>query len=445
MEVMRTAARFVAVGAAALLVAACGGGGGGGEAEGPPSGQRETPLTITASNAQDVSYVALGYAESALTLGLAAVDWLDDLHDAQQVRIEGSCRNVNSSRLLVLVDRDGNGVLSVGDRVDVSLSNCFVPAFNWDAFSGEVSIDIAAPASNSVRWSGTVTPGPGFGIDAGADGQLVLRGALRFQASAERLGSSLRVRSAAAPLTVQFSAQGVSFTDVLTQIDAVKAVRRDTARATASFTLRVASDLLGGAIAATTETPFRAWFDTFPDQGVVRVSGAGTSLLRVSAVGSTSQRLAVSLDAAALGTIVALESLDGYLWSGTGIVPQDPSFFPYVILTELPQPFKVISGPDGSPIAPTAALAWQLSRPVAPDTPTAAEFRASGTTLGWPTVPATATVEGSLYTIVPSGALEPGVTYSLVLLGQVSDGVRSENGAYVPLPTEYTVAAGGGN
>jgi Bacterial Ig-like domain len=296
-----------------------------------------------------------------------------------------------------------------------------------------------------VRWAGTVNPGSGFGIDAGADGQLMLEGALRFEAAAERLGSSLRVRSAAAPLTVRLSVQGLTFTDVLTQIDATKGVRRDTARATASFTLRVASDLLGGAIAVSTETPFRAWFDTFPDQGVVRVSGAGSTVLRVSAIGGTSQRLAVSLDGAQLGTIVALEGVDGYLWSGTGVVPQDPTRFPYVILTELAQPFKIISGPDGSAIPPALPLTWQFSRPLAPDTPIAAEFRANISNPGWPTITATATVEGSLYTIVPTSSLEPGVTYDLVLAGQISDGVRDNNGVYIQLINQFTVSDQGGN
>ena len=444
-------ARPYVVMTALWLLAACGGGGAGsdsGEVAPPPASVRDAPLALTTANATDAAQVALGFGEAMLTLGEAASEWLDAVQTSGQTQVSGQCSTAGSTRTLTLVDRDGNGRPSSGDRLDVALTACYVRTLD-DFFSGNLSIELATPASPSVRWIGTITLGVPFAVEAGPDASVVLTGALRFEQVSTRLNHTMRVQSASTPFGVKVTAATATTTtttqDLVTEIDASKEARRDTARAIASMRFRLASDVLEGALSITTETPFSAWFDTFPDNGTLVVSGAGTSRLRVAAQGAQSQFLDVLLDRAAATSIVAAEAVAGYLWSSTGLVSPNPNFLGYQTQVAPAQPFVVLQAPaDGVPLTPSAVLTWQLSRPIAPSTPSSAEFRVQIQTpsqWGVNAIPATATVEGALLTVTPTTQLEPGITYglSLAMQGGFAVGAADGNGT-LSLQNQYTVA-----
>jgi hypothetical protein len=312
-----THVRSYVVATALWLLAACGGGGGGsdsGEIAPPLVSIRDQPLALTATNSSDVAGAALGYGDTMLTLGQAAADWLDAVQASGQTQVSGPCSTAGSARTLTLIDRDGNSRPSSGDRLDVALSVCYVRTLD-DFFTGNLSIELATPASSSVRWAGTINFGSPFAVEAGPDASVVLTGALRFELQATRLSHTMRVQSAGTPFGVKVTTAAATAQDFVTEIEAIKEARRDTARAVASMRFRIASEVLQGALAVTTQAPFSAWFDTFPDSGTLVVSGAGSSRLRVSAQGSQSQSLDVLLDGAQATSIVAAGAVDGYLWS----------------------------------------------------------------------------------------------------------------------------------
>ncbi len=326
----------------------------------------------------------------------------------------------------------------------MALTACYVRTLD-DAFSGNLSIELVTPVSSSVRWAGTITFGDPFGIDLGTEGSLALTGALRFEMLSTRLSHTIHVQSSATPFGINAIAGNIAVQNFATEVDVNKEVRRDSARAVVSLRFRVASDLLEGALSVTTEAPFSAWFDTFPDSGTIVVSGAGTSRVRVAAQGSHSQFLDVLLDGAAPLPIVAASAVDGYFWSSTGIVPPNPNFLGYQTQVAPAQPFTaLIAPPNGVPLSPAASLTWQMSRPIAPNTAGSAEFRASIQTpsqWGVNTIPATVVVEGALLTVTPTTQLEPGLTYGLFLPTQFGIGVVAADGnGFQDLQSQFTVA-----
>lgn len=426
-----------------LMLTACGGGGGGNSSAPAAAVElREQPLVLSASNASVVAQVATGYGESALVLGQAAIDWLDELQTTGTPLIAGACGDAGSSRRVALVDGNADGLPGPGDRIEVTLTNCYVRALN-DNFSGSLSLVLSTPAAASGRWAGQIVLGSAFGIIVGSGQGVRLGGDLRFESQVEPLALGLRVYSAATPFTASFENSGATVQEVMTALDARKQVRRDTARATASLALRVASDLLKGAIIVSTDTPFDAAFDTYPSAGVVTVSGADTKRVQVRAMGANVSTLEFWLDGTALGNVDVDSAADGYLWSGTGIVPNDPKTKGYLVGPAISRPFRVLTGPTTeSALAPSGPLVWQLSRPLATSTRTQATLRVNTfSTLDVPTIPVTVTVAGALLTMTPSAQLEPGVAYYLTFENASDLTVSAADGsADLALPTRYTAA-----
>ncbi len=426
-----------------LLLTACGGGGADNSSAPAAAVElREQPLVLSASNASVVAQVATGYGESALVLGQAAIDWLDELQTTGTPLIAGACGDAGSSRRVALVDANGDGLPGPGDRIEVTLTHCYVRALN-DNFSGSLSLVLSTPATATGRWAGQIVLGDTFGISVGSGQGVRLGGTLRFESQVAPLALGLRVYSAATPYTADFENSGTKVHEVITALDTSKQVRRDTARATASLALRVASDLLKGAIMVATETPFDAAFDTYPSAGTVTVTGADTRRVQLHAISANFRTLEFRLDGAVLGNIEAMSAADGYLWSGTGIVPDDPQTKGYLIESALVRPFRVLTGPTtAQALAPSAPLVWQLSRPLAASTPTQATLRVNtSSTLNVPTIPVTVTVAGALLTMTPSTQLEPGVAYYLTFENAHDPTVSAADGSGdVSLPSQYTAA-----
>lgn len=424
------------------LIAACGGGGGG-ASDPSPAAQREQPLALTTTNSLDAATGALGYGESILMVGQASADWLDEIASTGQMVLQGACTNPGGSRTITLRDNNGDRRPGAGDRLEVTLSSCQVNVLA-DVVTGSLTIDLGAPPAPSTRWSGVVTFGSQFLLAPDPLGSVRLGGALRFEAVEDRLAKTLRVLSTTPEFSVNYTVGSVTAQDVVTGIEVVKEVRRDTARATATLRFRLASEVLKGAINVTTPTPLTAWFDTFPDTGTVLVTGAGAAALRVVAQSAESQNLDVRLDGAPATTLLAEEATDGYLWSSTGIIPPNPAFGPYFTQVGSGRPFQALAKPEPAALlSPSGSVAWQFSRPISAATAVTAQFRAE-TASEWavPVIAATVATEGALLTVTPATQLEPGVTYGLYFADQ-SFGISiaaADGSGLVDLQNQFAVA-----
>lgn len=422
------AARAALCASLAFVLVACGGGGG--EVLQPG---RQTPLTITAANAIDVADAALNYGGLALASGNVAVDWLEQLEASGAVLQAGACLTGGTQRL-ALVDRDGNGRPSPGDRLDVTLDGCYLRALD-EAFYGSVTLEIGAPGAGQ-RWVADLAFGQDFGLAPGSV-NIRLEGGLRVEYSTDRLSKVVRVRSSAQSFGVSGQSGAQVLRDVVTLLDARREVRRDTARATSTMTHHLASDLLGGSIDVITASNWSSWFDSFPDAGELRITGASGPgvLLRASALGQ--QQMDVSFGVAAVGTLSAVDT--GFLWSGAGWVAPDPSGLGYRPMEAAAIGFRQIDQPAITELRPKAApLVWAYTRPLASSAVTTGVFRRTalgpGFVWGLAEVHATVTLEGALLSVQPSTQLEPGGHYELVLDTPTFGALTDVFGASLPWP-----------
>lgn len=185
----------------AALLQACGGGGGGGGG-GDSGGSNPPPasgtlVSISGSNALVTGILTFGPAESALQAMQLLSAATGFLHLQDLVPLEFDCVSVGSVRLSAQ-DLDFNGVLSAGDRVTVTYTDCAQStrgtlelrlsqvAFTSDSISslsGQLTIDLEiihlataqlngsgalaySSTANELRWLGT-----GFTVESSSTGQ----------------------------------------------------------------------------------------------------------------------------------------------------------------------------------------------------------------------------------------------------------------------------------
>lgn len=395
-----------------LALSGCGGGGGGGLGGGEPAPgpgpTSQAPLVLTAQNYVLAASVAVAYPEIALMFAQLAQDWADTLERTTGVASTGACDG-GGSLGLQLLDRDGNRVPSAGDQISVTLSQCYVRVLD-DVFDGTLIVDLSAPAAD-VRRVGTIRFGPRFATGTATTVQL--QGEIGFETRTEALAQGVRALSTATPLTLTVSDGRTSTQDSITQLDARKEVRRDTARITNSWKLRIASDILGGSLQVSTAAPFSGWFSQTPDTGRIDVAGSGTV-----SVQALTPLLGLTVQLGTASSVVSPIALStGYLW-WSGFTPAGQGERGYDMKDAGPNSFTVLQQPAEGPRSQTAPLAWQFSRPLA-GAPLTAKFQRTGqTTSGYDwtpyEIPADVTAQGAYVSLKPRTPLQPGITYRLL-------------------------------
>lgn len=435
-----SAARSV-VASAVAAVLGCGGGGGD-TPESPPSPttNRETPLQLSSANATGAATLAFAFGTTALALGQQAVEWSDALDAADGQSLVDTCLD-GGSLTVSLVDRDGNRRVSAGDQIAVNAENCYFK-LSEETLTGPIAIDLSAPDSGQTL-AGTITLGPQ--LQTPPSGGLTIRfeGALRFSYSTSRLSKQVAVTSANAPFRIVGISGQNSATEVLTQVDVRREIRRDTARVTSVMAHRLASDLLGGSVVTSTGTMWSGWYDSYPDEGLVHIAGAAGREVQVAATPAVPIDLSVRLDNAVVGSVAVRTATLGFVWSSTGWLPQDKTQRLFTTNLASTFGFRVLSVPQEQ-LRPNAPLVWAYSRPLSNGALNTATFTrengGSGYIWGPAQVPAAVTVEGALITVTPTAQLEPGATYRLVFDNSTLP-ITDMTGATSPRPTLVSTAA----
>ncbi len=406
--------RDVLISLAVTVLAACGGGGSGGESPAPANSQREVPLTLTASNASDAATLGLGYGSLGLAFGELAVDWTEAISAGGGAVLTLTCPGGGTGSVR-WTDTNVNGVVGPGDQLTATLEACHLKPLE-DSFSGTLTVTLRAPGTGLQR-AGLITMGPTFG--SATVPPVRVAGELEFDLAAERVAKVLRVRSSLQPLIFSATNGGQTVADVVAQMQLRREIRRDTARVSTSIAHRLSSDLLGGEIVVSTEQPWANWFDSVPDAGALLVRGAGSPSVRLLAPASGAMSFDVRLDGASVGSVFVADAATGYLWSGTGWVPQDEAQRDYVILPAGDGVFVQLTRPEAATISPSPGpFVWTYSRPLAPDAVTSAAFvrRQSAPGPSWAPseIPAELRIEGAMLTVTPLQQFEPGDTYEVM-------------------------------
>jgi hypothetical protein len=405
---------------------ACGGGGGGSASSTPPVSSppppvAESPLVVTSANADAAAQLGFGYGGIALGFGQLAADWTAAVDKSPTLSFSNACSR-GGTITATLADRDGDHHPGAGDQLTVSLSGCYLKELD-DTFDGTVVIALSAPLASQQRAG--VMSFTGFHV-INSTPTVTVTGALRFDYSASRLSKVVHVSSDTQSFGMTVSDATHSVSDTVTALDARHETRLDTVRATTSMQYHVASGLLGGSLDVSTPTPWGAWFDTYPDAGETRATGAGGT--RASLRAGTGD----TFDVLAADTVIAHDSADGtgVLWTGAPWLPQDASAAQYTIQPASASGFRALIQPDPAtaPLLPNGPLVWVLSRPLDPLlVPSATFFQTSSAQAGpFTAVPAKVSIEGAMLTVTPATQLQLGAGYDL----QFSTQLRDTNGGF---------------
>lgn len=412
--------------AIAASLAACGGGDGEPPAApgpvAPPASQ--TPLAITAATAAGVAALAPGVGDSVLALAHFSADAVRQFSlPGQASPAVSTCPN-GGLLTVALVDRDGNGVASVGDRVSVQARDCGVPVLA-DVVAGTVQIDLLEPAglpAGSLRAAVGFADGLRFG-DATA-GTAKLLGSLQFDWSSTAVQTVVHVTASAADdlrVTVPGSP---SVTESIRRPDLKKTLQYDQARAVVAMSYRYDSEALQGSLSVSTPEPLQAYLGTFPEIGRIDVVGAAGSRLTLTPnFVSQSNQFQYALDsngdgtADAQGSVAWSDSVDGHLW-WDGISPVY-GWAPgaYVTRTFATTDFFATTAFDWR-TSGTSSVRLQFSRPLASTTPMlffrfADQGPATAGDAPRMDIAGTGEVHGALVVVRPAEPLRHGRSYAL--------------------------------
>lgn len=400
--------RLIFILSLAFLLSACGGGGGASSPAmppvTPPAASAETPLLLTASNAAPAPILAFSAGAAALGTAQMAIDWAGRFSASatQSKPCLGS-----GTQSATFSDSDANGQVSAGDKLSVTYVACYSKELEG-VIDGTMNVTFAAPG-NGQQLAGTISFAAGFG-DHSTTPREDLAGSLRFEHSVTPISRLLRVHSDTQPFVMVYSDASQTKKERITALELQHDLRIDTARATTSMRYRLASDLLGGSLDVSTPTPWRSWFDTYPDAGELLLTGANNSKASLRAkLQPSTDHLSILLGDTVLETVPALGT--GFLWSSGAWQPKNASLEQYTIKQDLPSGFQLLTAPDTSKLAPAGALTWTYTRTL--DTPQLhnALFRQHGND---PVdIPATISTNGAILTITPSSQLRAGATYNL--------------------------------
>lgn len=416
--------------ACAVLMWGCGGGGSSSDTGTTPVAPTpsETPLTLTAQNYGDAAAMATGYAEVGLMLAQLTRDWSEALAASGTTSTTLPCDG-GGSLTLQLNDKDGTRTPSPGDELTATLSQCYVRVLD-DVFDGSASVVFSTPTSG-VTMAGVWRFGSRF--ETGTTAKIQLQGEVALEIFSDVLSYSVRALSTAVPLQIAACAATTCLKDSVTKLDARKEVRRDTARVTSSWKLRIASNVLGGSLEVATPTPLTGWFDELPEAGIVEATGAGGAVAALKSVPYLGFRYALG------STISEANHLDvatGYLWWAAGITPPGSGTRGYQLQQRGPYSFTVLSRPVDGTTRQFATQVWQLSRPIVDPTPKAVfrrtNFAVSGYDWSNYDIPGEVSLQGARLSVTPRTGLQPGITYKIIW---AQSDLHDASGATVPLAT----------
>ncbi|PHV23709.1 hypothetical protein CSQ92_12395 [Janthinobacterium sp. BJB446] len=419
--------------ALALLLSACGGGGGGGGGVSspvtppvtPPASSSDTPLLLTAGNASAAPVLAFGNGAVALGAAQMVVDWAGQF--STSTTQTKPCRG-GGTQSATFSDANANGKVDAGDKLSVTYVACYSKELEG-VVDGTMNVTFAAPV-NDQHLAGAISFAPGFG-DHTSTPREDLAGSLRFDHSIGPLSRMLRIHSDTQPFIMVYSDANQTKKETITALELQHELRIDTARATTSMRYHLASDLLGGSLEVSTATPWRAWFDTYPDAGELLLTGANNSKasLRVNPRPAPDQ-LNILLGDTVLATAPAQGT--GFLWSSGAWRPQNASLDRYDTKSDLPSGFQLLIAPDTAKLAPAGTLTWVYTRTL--DTPRLhnALFRQQGNDSV--DIPATISTNGAILTVQPATQLRAGATYQLTFDNLQSDPIRDMAGNALSAP-----------
>jgi hypothetical protein len=274
----RPASRWLAAMSVAIL-AACGGGGGGVADVGSSGNQWMTPLALEKqAQASAAIELPVSYAESLLTLGYEVDRWLKEpVGEETQVSCLGG-----GQRTLHWSDANANRTVDAGDTIEVTLHHCLLPA-TAAVFTGSARLSLQAPPAGKQAAAFVELTGSGLQHTSGIF-TFSWTGALHHESWSDGLRQGFSERSDdAVALEFAGTSGGTPTVDRITGmlVSREELIQRSGIATTMQMTL--SSGLLQGQVQLSTPQALFAYFDTYPSEGQLMVTGARSTSLGVSA------------------------------------------------------------------------------------------------------------------------------------------------------------------
>lgn len=435
----------IGLGLVTLLVACGGSGGGGGSSPtSPPIAQTgpATPLKIDSTNAQSATVLGVAFADIVLTLGQNSANAVQAKFSLNNTSFQESCPNGGVVDF-ILIDTNGDGKPSVGETITINYRDCRVDVIDSIA-SGSVQILIRTPTLVGTKsLTGTTTFQTGFRLlDSTKTQSFGVSGSFLFEFATDTLSRTLAIKSSATDdLKFSFDITTTSGTTKITEslmaLNLSKVLRRDTARSVNVLKYRLESGAMNGAISINTPTSISSFFDTYPEQGLIEISGASSSRLQIKpGFVVDSPNATITLDSNGDGNIDNTYTTpwtnlsSGYMWWGDiisgmptfGVATPPKSFISndFVVLNQ-----SMMSGS----LAVNSPIYIQLSRELAANTVAPVAFLdrqysyTSKYLWGSARVLTDVKIDGALITITPKEQLQHDFSYSLTLADPITGAI----------------------
>ena len=273
-----------AIGVASLLLVGCGGGSGSGSSSSqvsPPPAPETVPFKLTGANMRATGELAVSFSEALLQVTQLVIDAIDQTRINQIAASTTICEN-GARANYTLTDQNNDGVPNAGDAIRVSYFSCYQSSID-DVANGDLVITLTNPAS-TTGWDGaksyaaTVQFQSGFGI-----GGLPIHGTLNVAAIRDGFKSTATATSTAADdWSVVARINGVDYVEAAKSVQVSKLIDYIAARTYPSLSLTYQSQVLGGSLTINTKPtlPLSSYIGTYPDQGLIDITGANQDLLR---------------------------------------------------------------------------------------------------------------------------------------------------------------------
>ena len=331
-----------------VLLVSCGGGGGGDSGSGGGGATSGTPppisaapsglVSLTVGNVGDAAGTAVYAAELALMAGQALIDETLSLGAERVGSRAVSCGDLIASKATArLIDTDGSGAPSAGDRIDIDYDSCHSPRLDY-VVRGRLSLLLSTlQAGGRTGLRGIIDFGsPPGGLTLASrsfpDAELLrLQGLVQLSYERSNFLTRLQVSAAAdRELRLVYAASQGGANYRLSSFGFDKTTAYDQARSTLVLAARLEGNTMGGAVLLSTPRPLINYIGNYPEphagQGRIEIEGAGSARARVLPDASTSgfptgsYNVRVELDLLGNGGVDASGTTNwsniaaGYLW-----------------------------------------------------------------------------------------------------------------------------------